>query len=136
MEMKDLKLSLGEEKVIEYKLERLSRKIKNTKIEGKLNFKIKSQKMKLNFTFKFRDIIVNVDGEIERVIDFSSNENLNSKTLENLIKEEWEILAQPLFAKASKVIAELSEEIFIFPMIVPTNEWEDNTDYTIDILNN
>ncbi len=136
MEMKDLKLSLGEEKVIEYKLKRLSRKIKNTKIEGKLNFKIKSQKMKLNFTFKFRDIIVNVDGEIERVIDFSSNENLNSKTLENLIKEEWEILAQPLFAKASKVIAELSEEIFIFPMIVPTNEWEDNTDYTIDILNN
>ncbi|HDG5454745.1 TPA: hypothetical protein ACK0UD_002709 [Staphylococcus aureus] len=88
MEMKDLKLSLGEEKVIEYKLKRLSRKIKNTKIEGKLNFKIKSQKMKLNFTFKFRDIIVNVDGEIERVIDFSSNENLNSKTLENLIKEE------------------------------------------------
>ncbi|MCC3737452.1 hypothetical protein [Staphylococcus hominis] len=136
MEMKDLKLSLGEEKVIEYKLKRLSRKIKNTKIEGKLNFKIKSQKMKLNFTFKFRDIIVNIDGEIERVIDFSSNENLNSKTLENLIKEEWEILAQPLFAKASKVVAELSEEIFIFPMIVPTNEWEDNTDYTIDILNN
>lgn len=136
MEMKDLKLSLGEEKVIEYKLKRLSRKIKNTKIEGKLNFKIKSQKMKLNFTFKFCDIIVNVDGEIERVIDFSSNENLNSKTLENLIKEEWEILAQPLFAKASKVVAELSEEIFIFPMIVPTNEWEDNTDYTIDILNN
>ncbi len=134
--MKDLKLSLGEEKVIEYKLKRLSRKIKNTKIEGKLNFKIKSQKMKLNFTFKFRDIIVNIDGEIERVIDFSSNENLNSKTLENLIKEEWEILAQPLFAKASKVVAELSEEIFIFPMIVPTNEWEDNTDYTIDILNN
>lgn len=136
MEMKDLKLSLGEEKVIEYKLKRLSRKIKNTKIEGKLNFKIKSQKMKINFTFKFCDIIVNVDGEIERVIDFSSNENLNSKTLENLIKEEWEILAQPLFAKASKVVAELSEEIFIFPMIVPTNEWEDNTDYTIDILNN
>lgn len=136
MGMKDLKLSLGEEKVIEYKLKRLSRKIKNTKIEGKLNFKIRAKKMKLSFTFKFRDIIVSVDGEIERVIDFSSNDNLNSETLEKLIEEEWEILAQPLFAKASKVVAELSEEIFIFPMIVPTNEWEDNTDYTIDILNN
>ena len=136
MGKKDLKLSLGEEKVIEYKLKRLSRKIKNTKIEGKLNFKIRAKKMKLSFTFKFRDIIVSVDGEIERVIDFSSNDNLNSETLEKLIEEEWEILAQPLFAKASKVVAELSEEIFIFPMIVPTNEWEDNTDYTIDILNN
>ncbi|ARM68098.1 hypothetical protein [Staphylococcus warneri] len=132
MKKNDFKLSLSNEKVIEFKVKRLKNKSKNVNIKGKITFVIKSKEIKMNFNFNFKDLYVSVDGEIERIADFTKNDNLTSNELSNLIKEEWDVLAQPLFSKASKVVASLSEEIFIFPLIVPISEWEKNTQYLIE----
>ncbi|WP_368863408.1 hypothetical protein [Staphylococcus hominis] len=131
MKRNDFKLSLSNEKVIEYSVKRLKNKTKNASIKGELVFIIKSKQIKMNFRFKFKDINVSISGEVERTADFTNNENITYNVLSELIKEDWDVFAQPLFSKASKIVASLSEEIFIFPLIVPISEWEKNTQYSI-----
>lgn len=104
--------------------------INKIKVVDDFHLEIRSQ-------FIFEDLGFNIKGEISRAIDIeiTGTEELkeNYKVLDFVDKEKKELL-MPLASKASKLIADITDNAYIFPLLVPPTEWISNEKSEIDIL--
>ncbi|ATD30540.1 hypothetical protein BHM04_04820 [Macrococcus sp. IME1552] len=136
MNEKEVKLVLGEVEVTEFQFKLLKRKINEPLISSKIEVFLKSKvdlKIKMNFIFK--DMNLHINGEIIREMQFNSEIDDIEKALNKLIKDSKGGVFQPIYGKASKLIANITDESYLFPLIVPVNAWYESEDSNIEVIN-
>lgn len=131
MDKNRLNINLGEEQVEEYSVKKMKNKITKSFIKAEVNSIIKENEIDMHLKFVFKDFNVKIEGKLSRKIKINSE--TTSEDIKDFVESEYTLLAQPLYAKASKIVASLSEEIFLFPLIVPVDEWNENENFTLNI---
>ena len=131
MDKNRLNINLGEEQVEEYSIKKMKDKITNAFIKADVHSIIKQSEIDMHLTFIFKDFNIKIEWKLSRKI--KTNDKASSEEIKDFVESEYTLLAQPLYAKASKIVASLSEEIFLFPLIVPVDEWNENENFTLNI---
>ncbi|HHQ5148533.1 TPA: hypothetical protein ACSP9O_001094 [Staphylococcus aureus] len=131
MDESKLKISLNEESIESLVYKKLKNKAKNPLIKSIIRVEIDKEDVVIRMKFTFKDINIKIEGEIYREFSFSADEGIDEKELRDVLERDINSICHPLFSKASKLVADISNEVFLFPLIVPPNEWleHEESDY-------
>lgn len=89
----------------------------------KSNLKAGEVILGLKIKFEFTDLIFKISGVLNYDIDLKFE--LNDDNLIGFLETEKEELVKPLLSKCSSYISTLTGDTFVFPLIVPPEEWLD-----------
>lgn len=123
MDERKLKISLNEETIQSLVYKKLKNRVKKPLIKSVVQIEIVKENVSISMNFTFKDIDIKIEGEISREFSFSSEEEIDEKELREILEKDINSFCHPLFSKASKLVADISNEVFLFPLIVPPNEW-------------
>lgn len=89
-------------------------------------------------TFHFEDIGFEIKGTITRAIDIEITEQNTDEhifDIEEFVENEKKELIVPLLSKASKIVADITDDAYMFPLFIPPTEWMEHETSEIQIIN-
>lgn len=88
--------------------------------------------------FHFEDIGFEIEGTITRAIDIEITEQNTDEhifDIEEFVENEKKELIVPLLSKASKLVADITDDAYMFPLFIPPTEWMEHETSEIQIIN-
>lgn len=125
---------LSDEDIVEINYKKLKRSVNEPTIFAKVKIVASSKNIEMFMEFTFKDMDIRITGKIERSMLIEIEDMEEEVAIAEIIESGKENLCQPLFAKASKIVADISDEAFLFPLIVPTDEWHEGEESEITII--